>query len=160
MSGQEYDYAILFIGNPGTGKSTMLNCLAGEKLFKSGQSYGKGMTYQLEEKIYNGYKYIDTPGLSDHKLREEAGKAISTALKAGGKHKIVFFIRVENGRAVAEDVSTMKLVLDAAPEIGQNYGIIIPRITAGVAKGLTKKENWAEVYGGIFNDCKYELSYL
>ena len=52
----------------------------------------------------------------------------------------------------------MKLVLDAAPEIGQNYGIIIPRITAGVAKGLTKKENWVEVYGGIFNDCKYELS--
>ena len=155
MSGQDYQYAILFIGNPGAGKSTMLNCLAGTKLFRSGQSYGEGMTFQLDEKIHNGIKYIDTPGLADQKLREAAGKAISTALKAGGRHKIFFFVRLENGRPVNEDITTMKLVLDSAPEIGQSYGVIIPRITAGVAKGLMNINNWSKVYAGIFNECKF-----
>ena len=149
-----FDYALLFIGNPGAGKSTLLNGLAGTDLFKSGQSYGQGLTFQLDQKVHNGIKYMDTPGLADKKLRENAGKAISAALKAGGKYRIVFFVRLESGRPVNEDITTMKLVLDAAPEIGQNYGVIVPKITSGTAKGLLNNENWGRVYAGIFNESK------
>ena len=38
----------LLIGNPGTGKSTILNGLIGRLAFKSGVSYGSGMTYQFD----------------------------------------------------------------------------------------------------------------
>ena len=145
---------ILFVGNPGAGKSTLLNGLAGENLFKFGESFGGGMTYQLDKKEVNGIIYADTPGLADKKLREESGKAISTALKAGGAYKIVFFINLNAGRPVNEDIATMKVVLDAAPEIGSSFGIIIPKVTKGSAKNLIKDENCSQVYAGIFNEGK------
>ena len=149
---------ILFVGNPGSGKSTLLNGLAGENLFKFGESFGGGLTYQLDKKEVNGIIYADTPGLADKKLREASGKAISTALKAGGAYKIVFFINLNAGRPVNEDIATMKVVLDAAPEIGASFGIIIPKVTKGSAKNLKKDENYSQVYAGIFNEGK--ISYL
>ena len=42
--------SIIVIGNPGAGKSTILNGLAGEVLFESGISIGDGLTYQLDER--------------------------------------------------------------------------------------------------------------
>ena len=143
------------IGNPGAGKSTLLNCLAGESLFQSGQSYGEGLTKDLGVRIHNGLKYFDTPGLADRVLRKEAGRAITEALREGGKYKILFFVRLESGRPVNEDITTMKLVLDAAPEIGKKYGVMIPKITPGVVERLKGNEMWTSVYAGIFNGCKY-----
>ena len=83
----EFKYGIIAIGNPGTGKSTTLNALAGKQLFKSGVSFGGGLTKTLDEEIVDGVKYMDTPGLADKELRIAAGEAISKALKAGGKYK-------------------------------------------------------------------------
>ena len=154
----EFEFSLLFVGNPGSGKSTCLNSLAQEHLFKSGESYGGGLTYQLDKKIRGRVQYIDTPGLADKKLREEAGKAISTALKAGGKYKIVFFVRLESGRPVNEDITTMKLILEAAPEIGKNYAVILPKITNGAAKGLRDLNNLSKIYAGIFNERKWYIS--
>ena len=60
----------LFIGNPGVGKSTLVNCLAQKVLFKNGISIGSGMTYQMEKEEHDGIVYMDTPGLADIKLRK------------------------------------------------------------------------------------------
>ena len=68
--------SIVAIGNPGAGKSTILNGIAGAILFKSGISFGEGLTYQLDEKENSRGKFLDTPGLADNARREEAGKAI------------------------------------------------------------------------------------
>ena len=94
------------------------------------------MTKVLNEEIVDGVKYMDTPGLADKELRIAAGEAISQALKAGGKYKILFFVRLESGRPLNEDITTMKLVLDAAPQIGQQYGVIIPSVGENSAKFL------------------------
>ena len=56
-------------------------------------------------------KYVDTPGLADKKLRKAAGEAISTALKKGGEHKIMFFVTLRNGRPHNEDITTMKVII-------------------------------------------------
>ena len=106
------------IGNPGSGKSTLLNSMAREHLFKSGHNLGKGLTYHLSCGVNSsGQKFYDTPGLSDVAQRKQAAEAIAEALRKGGDFKILFFITEEEGRVEQQDVTTMKLVLDAAPNI-------------------------------------------
>ena len=80
-----------------------------------------------------GY-YMDTPGLSDVKLRKAAGKSISEGLRKGGNYKIVFFVTEQAGRVNAQDATTMKLVLDAAPEIGQKYGVVVNKVNQKIIK--------------------------
>lgn len=145
---------IIAIGNPGSGKSTTLNYLAQEDLFKSGLSYGSGMTGALDSKVANGITYSDTPGLNDAGKRKAAGKAITEALKKGGKTKILFFITTESGRAKNDDVTTMNLVLDAAPEIRSNYGIILNKIKPKQAKDLKCSKIWAQLLASVFAGSK------
>ena len=115
---------IIAIGNPGSGKSTFLNSLAGECLFKSGFNPGSGLTYQLDVRR----NFYDTPGLADPKKRKKAGEAISEALRTGGKFNIFFFVKQDEGRVINEDITTLKLVLESAPEIGNKYGIIVSKV--------------------------------
>ena len=131
--------SIIAVGNPGVGKSTILNCLAEELMFKSGTSFGKGLTYQMDEKTNKNGRFFDTPGLADRQLREAAGTAITEALKKGGEYKILFFLRTQSGRAVVEDITTFKLVLNSAPEIGHQYGLVINQVNNKLSKKF--KEN-------------------
>ena len=143
--------AILAVGNPGAGKSTTLNYLAGEVLFESGDSFGGGLTSQLNVGVSkDNVVFYDTPGLADISLRKAAGKAISEALREGGTYKIFFFVSQDAGRPKNEDITTLNLVLEAAPEIGCKYSIIVPKIKAGIANGLRKEQNWAKFINGIF----------
>ena len=64
-----------------------------------------------------------------------------------GKYKVIFFVTEHRGRVSQQDVTTMKLVLDAAPEIGDKYGIIVNM----VSKGVLKKLNTEEVYHDFNN---------
>jgi hypothetical protein len=73
-------------------------------------------------------KFIDTSGLANKCHRKKAGEAISTILKAGGAYKVLFFIGVIDWRFVDQDLTTMKLVLDAVPEIKNNYGIVVNKV--------------------------------
>ena len=86
---------IIAVGNPGCGKSTTLNYLAKQVLFKSGPSIGTGLTYELDKKatsvkMKNGemaqITFCDTPGLNDAGKRVAAGEAISEVLKVRNFH--------------------------------------------------------------------------
>ena len=83
---------IIAVGNPGSGKSTYLNALAGENLFKSGVNVGGGLTYELDVKKNTKGHFLDTPGLADKKLRKKAGEAISEGLRKDGGYKVIFFV--------------------------------------------------------------------
>ena len=142
---------IIAVGNPGAGKSTTLNYLAGEVIFESGASLGGGLTSELScGKNKDNVMFYDTPGLADFSLREQAGKAISEALRKGGEYKVFFFVSQDEGRPKNEDVTTMNLVLEAAPEIKNQYSIIVPKIMPEIAKKLRKEDNWAKFITGIF----------
>ena len=75
-------------------------------------------------------------------------------LQEGGKTKILFFIGQESGRPKQDDVTTMNLVLQSASEIGNNYGVILPKIrprTAKVLKDTSKNPDaWTEFLAGLF----------
>lgn len=126
----------LFIGNPGTGKSTMLNCHARKCLFKSGMSFGGGLTAKLDVEETDEIIYMDTPGLADEQLRREAAKAIAEALKAGGEYKVCFVLLSTQGRVRPDDKSTMKLVLNAVPELGENFGILLNQCSRKFMQGM------------------------
>ncbi len=70
----------VFVGNPGVGKSFILNSLIGQVTFKSSLNVGYGMTNVLQRYDAPDYVYFDTPGLDDIAMREQAAREISKAL--------------------------------------------------------------------------------
>ena len=83
-------------------------------------------------------------------MREKAGKEISNGLRMGGYYKILFFISENGGRIVHQDIATMKLVLEAAPEIGENYGIIVNKVSKRFLKMLQKESERQEFIKYLF----------
>lgn len=88
------------------------------------------MTFQLDCKTHDGVTYLDTPGLADVKLRQEAARAITTALRKSGTYQIFFVITLQAGRIRPEDMATIKLVLESCSDI-KCYSIIINKLSKG-----------------------------
>jgi hypothetical protein len=128
----------------------MLNGLAGKPLFQSGLSFGAGKTVVLQKEQIGKNWYMDTPGLSDTKLRELAAKAIEAAMKEGGAFKVIFVITIEAGRVRPADRTTMELVLESAP-ITQ-YGVMINKLGKKERKKiLENKEAYGAVVAGLMD---------
>ena len=79
---------------------------------------------------------IDTPGLDNIGFGDQAGKEITEIMNKGGELKILFFITLDQGRINLEDVRSMKLVLEAAPSIGQKYGVVFNMISKRIFRDL------------------------
>ena len=79
-------------------------------------------------KKYNGVTQLDTSGLADINLRQQAAKAITEALKQDGTYQIFFVTTLEAGRIRPEDMITIKLVLESASDI-EYYSIIINKLS-------------------------------
>jgi len=130
------------IGNPGVGKSTFLNSLIGVPgAFESGVSFGGGLTKVL--KWYTdpkGNKFVDTPGLSDVDIAQQAAEEIHKALESGGLFKVFFIVTLESGRVRPDDKATINLVLQAVENIGTNYSIVINKLQPKVLAKLVNEE--------------------
>lgn len=122
------------VGDPGTGKSTILTCLCdGSTQFESGISFGSGLTDRLHSIEYNGKRYSDTPGMNDITMKRKAAAAIAAAVLRGGRVKLVFVLTLEAGRVRASNLATVRVVLEALHEkdIATDgcFGVIINKMT-------------------------------
>ena len=123
----DYDEVIVFCGNSGIGKNSLLNSIFQEHIFESGVSLGVEMTQCSQGNIYEKKKYVDTPGLSDSTLREQAALAIETALKENKNYKIVFVITLNAGRIRPDDLVTINKVCEAI-KTDFKYGLVINEV--------------------------------
>lgn len=129
---------LTLVGNPGAGKSTILNGIAGQKIFKAGIAIGTGMTSVLQRYEKNEITLFDTPGLADISKKKQAGDELNEMLSANIPIKIVFVVTLDRGRVKPDDAMTIDLVLSAIHSVNTNdkFGIIINQVTTGVAKAL------------------------
>lgn len=118
-------------------------------------SFGQGLTSKLDIKELGGRIFIDTPGLADKKLREEAAQTITEALQRGGMFKICFVVTLDSGRPRPDDLCTMKLVMDAAkiPEnrYGVNFNKLSPEAMRILRNEVQKRRRLLET---LFGDVK------
>ena len=131
---------LLFVGNPGVGKSTLLSGISGQG-FVSGVSYGRGLTTKFEFKTIPGVenvRFMDTPGLADVSLKHTAAAEIEKALNASRDAKEVrlfFVVTLEAGRVRPMDIITIDNVLDAVT--------------------LTHDMTKSDTFGVIVNQCDF-----
>ena len=140
-SGVSFPECVLFMGNPGVGKSTLLNGLFGDAVFPSGYATnGYRVTHQGTSRKLAGVHYWDTPGLDSMEEREQAAAEIAEALRQNGEYRIIFVVTVESGRVRPGDVATIRLVLDTIDQIVP-YGIVINKVSPALARLADENED-------------------
>ncbi|KAJ0395002.1 hypothetical protein P43SY_002155 [Pythium insidiosum] len=150
----------LFMGNPGTGKSTLINCLVGESVFQSGLSWGGGLTKEYQKYVVGDIAYMDTPGLADRTIVQQAAKAITKALSEPGNYKLFFMVRLQNGRVQSEDLTTVERVLDSIDVPDIKFSILINNL--GKRQFDTMMNFGAEFkqVAALINHGKYSTPYI
>ncbi|KAI0567125.1 P-loop containing nucleoside triphosphate hydrolase [Gracilaria domingensis] len=123
---------VIMLGNPGCGKSTLLNTALGAVYFDSGTSVGHGILPSREEVRDGPTTYVDTPGLDDPGLRQQAAQYISNQLSNEGIVKLVFVMKCDDLRIRGSDQAALKMVLDALKDRGidcnMRFSIIINQL--------------------------------
>jgi GTPase Era involved in 16S rRNA processing len=135
----------LFVGNPGVGKSALVNALVGKKVFASGLSVGTGLTTFLQTYEEKDKIYIDTPGLADLEKKKQAAEEIEKALKMGGKYRLFFVFNLNQLRIMEQDLVTMELVLDAIQSPKKEFNIIINNVDEDEREELQKNDTLAQL---------------
>jgi len=142
---------LICLGNPGTGKSTWLNNVAGPRKdgsvrFSGGVKYGSGLTTALQIEEADGVRYADTPRLADIAFEE-----IEEGLVQNGAYSAVFFIRLESGRPIGNGVATMATILKLSPPLRCCHSIMFNKLTTREHNDLHKmaRDDWESLKAQI-----------
>lgn len=150
----------LFMGNPGTGKSTLINCMVGRAVFRSGLAWGGGLTQEYQKYIANDIVYMDTPGLADQTILRKAAEAITMALSQPGTYKLFFMVRLQNGRVVSDDLATIERVLDSIDMDNIPFSILINNLGKRQYDTLMKLGPEFKQVATLINSGKYSTPHI
>lgn len=136
---------IILAGPPGAGKATILNCIAQDIIFQSGQHHApsrEGPASIVQTVKYRNVNLSTTRSLSNSIRTKTAAKEIVQILSNREKIKLFFVITLESGRVKEEDIDTMKVILGAIESafdgVSTNfkYSIIINKVSGAVIKQI------------------------
>jgi GTPase SAR1 family protein len=150
----------LFLGNPGTGKSTLINCLVGQRVFDSGVNWGGGLTQEYQKYVRDNIAYMDTPGLADRAIVRQAAEAIQTALSDPGTYKLFFMVRLQNGRVVSDDLATIERVLDSIDMRDIPFAILINNLGPRQYATMMRQGEEFKQVATLINSGKYTTPYI
>ncbi|KNE69149.1 hypothetical protein AMAG_14006 [Allomyces macrogynus ATCC 38327] len=121
---------VLFIGNPGTGKTTLINSVAGKIISKAGPVFVGGIMFDDSQyTVVDGIKWVNTPGLPDIKQCKLGAKGIIKTLKQPGHYRLIF-VFTEYGSCVNPlDLATLETVLNAIDQEDIPFGVIFNKIS-------------------------------
>ena len=146
---------VVIVGNPGRGKSFILNSLIGRVCFKSGLSIVDGLTQVMQRYDARDYVYFDTPGLDNKSRRKMAGREISKALEGGCTMKLIFVVTLESGRVNPADLTTLDVVLKGIQDEGvvtkAHYLVMINKCSPNLMEEVQKMrphEEYRAQFGG------------
>lgn len=131
--------SVVFVGNPGAGKSTLHNALGGS--FKAGFSPVLGMSVgEPQEVLCDGrpLRLVDLPGVNDHSTAQDIEngesaidrnlKTIQTQLNSGDHYVIFFVIALNRSGAIPDgDIRVMRVFFQNLQR-GPRIGLIITQV--------------------------------
>ena len=138
----------ILVGNPGVGKSTLLNSILGYPHFLAGVSLGSGLTREIQSvNDHLGNTLVDIPGLSDVSIAENAQNLLLNQLRSGGTFHVFFVATLEAGRIKVEDQITLGKLLAVVPEL--RYSLIINKVSTNLLRQINSSEIVSMFHGNF-----------
>ena len=130
---------VIFVGAPGTGTSALANSVIGKPVFHAAYSD----SFQL---------YTDCPEvdfcqfmLDDNLKRYNAGEEIKAGLSARGRVKIIFVVRLDDGRLRPYHCNTINIVMKVLnlnrDQVSDHFAILINMLTS---RAYTRLQSFVE----------------
>jgi len=150
MMAAELEKKVIFLGNPGSGKSALLNAMANKYVAESGLCVGKGLTTKMQIVKIDGFTLIDTPGFADIASEDEVALEIEKSLRQVAYYRLIFVLNLRYGRVMMEDCDTINRILDAINVPSKKFSIIFNRVLEEEREEIFEVPQHYQVFLHIF----------
>ena len=127
---------LIFIGCPGVGKSTLINCLGQKLIFKSG-SYHEGQKKICQMKEHKEITYVEITIKKDAACINETTEKIKDVMKERASYQIFFVVTTKKRKVRERDLDAIKSILETTKEIA-SYNVIINKLSKLMHKEFRK----------------------